>query len=333
MTHAVLHTLRGLASTRLTLAGFASLAAAVLWHAGSAQGADGALAAATALLGLNLAAALALRPRLRRGALGLFHLALLGCLGLLAWGRMTHVEGHVEVVQDGVFDASALTVTSQGPWSGDALRGLHFEQGPFEVHYAPRLKRLRTDSRVAAVRDGVRVESTVGDDRALVVDGTRFTTTHNKGFAPLLAWTPAGAAAPVRGAVHLPAYPLYDWQQKRDWAPPGGPRVALELKLPQPPDEAAEWVLRPDHAGATLRVTLEGRSWDLAPGESARGDFGELRYERLLGWMGYRVHHDPSLAVLWWTACAGAAALAWHLVAPPVRRRPRPMAVALEAAR
>jgi cytochrome c biogenesis protein len=323
---------RAAASLRLTTAGFVVLALVALAAQADTRVPAWALVLPQVLLALNLAASMATQSRIRRGGLGLFHAALLGCLLLLAWGRLTHYEGRVEVTQGSAFDVDAAEPLSVGPWHGERLRRVRFDQGPVEVRYAPGLKRSRTLSQVT-VSDGdgatataaTRAE-TVGDDHPLRVAGFRFYTTHNKGFAPLLAWTPPGGPT-LTGAVHLPSYPLFDGQQQQRWTPPGGPELRLWLRLPQPVDERAAWQLQPEQVRAVLVAEVEGQRFELRPGDTAAGAFGALRYERLLGWMGYRIHFDPTLTALWWLACAGLAGLALHVwPVPRLRLRWRGLA-------
>ena len=38
-----------------------------------------------------------------------------------------------------------------------------------------------------------------------------------------------------------------------------------------------------------------------------------MRYERLTGWMGYRIFYDPTLLPLFVVALLGVLGLAWHL--------------------
>lgn len=310
---------RHLASLRLTTAGFGLLAVVALAAQADTRVPGWAVVLPQALLALNLSASLATQPRIRRGGLGVFHGALLGCLLLLAWGRLTHYEGRVEVTQGSSFEAEAAEPLSVGPWHGQRLRQVRFEQGPVEVRYAPGLKRARTLSQVVLTEPaGPRTEGdaahaeTVGDDHPLRAAGFRFYTTHNKGFAPLLSWTPPGQPTST-GAVHLPSYPLFDGQQQQRWTPPGGPEVRLWLRLPQPVDERSAWQLQPGQVSAVLVAEVGGQRFELRPGDTATGAFGALRYERLLGWMGYRIHYDPTLAALWWLACLGMAGLALHI--------------------
>lgn len=311
--HARLHLgLQRLASLRLTVALFGLLAAVVLAAQADARVPAWAVALPQALLALNLAASLSTHPRLRRGGLAVFHVALLGCLLLLAWGRLTHAEGRVELTQGAAFEPAAVERLSEGPWHGDRLQRVHFEQGQIEVRYAPGLKRARTLSQVRITEDGSVRTDTVGDDHPLQLHGFRFYTTHNKGFAPLLSWTAPGRAVQT-GAVHLPSYPLFDGQQQQRWTPPHGPEMRLWLRLPQPVSEHTAWQLRPEQVDATLVMEVAGQRYELKPGETASASFGHLRYERLVGWMGYRIHYDPTLTALWWLACLGVAGLVWHL--------------------
>lgn len=308
----VLSVARRVASLRVTVAMFVVLALVVLAAQNDTRVPAWAVAVPQLVLAINLTASLATHPALRRGGLAIFHVALLGCLVLLAWGRLTHFEGRVEVAQGATFDPAAVEPSSVGPWHGDRLRKVQFEQGAFSVKYAPRLKRAHTHSLVTLSDAAGTRTQTVGDDRPLLLSGFRFYTTHNKGFAPLLTWTAPGAA-PVTGAVHLPSYPLFDWQQQQRWTPPGGPEARLWLRLDQGVNEQEAWQLRPDQVVAVLVIELAGQRHELRPGEVATGTFGSVRYERLIGWMGYNVHYDPTLSALWWLACLGVAGLALHM--------------------
>ena len=312
MTALLRRAVQQLALPQLTAAGFATLGAVVLAAQADSRVPGWAVVLPQVILAFNLAAALTTNPLLRRGGLAVFHIALLGCLVLLSWGRLTHFEGRVEVTQGSAFDPSNVEPLSVGLLHGDRLGRINFEQGALEVHYATGLKRARTISQVRLDDDvGQRTES-VGDDHPLRTGGFRFYTTHNKGFAPLLIWTAPGSA-PVRGAVHLPSYPLFDGQQQQRWTPAGGPEVRLWLRMPTSVDERSAWQLRPDQVTAVLVVEAAGQRYELQPGETASADFGSLRYDRMLGWMGYRIHYDPTLSALWWLSCLGILGLVWHL--------------------
>jgi cytochrome c biogenesis protein len=307
------------ASPRLTLAGFFALAAIVI----ATQSGDAVsgvwLVAPLALLWLNLLAAMGTHRVLRRGGLGVFHAALLVALVLVALGRLLHFDGRVEVTEGGRLDGAAIEVTSSGPWHGDAWRALRFEQGAIAVDYAPSLKRAATVSEV--LRPGGAL-ARVGDTLPLVLDGYRFYTTHNKGYAALIEFAPPGAP-PERGALHMPSYPLFDWKQEQSWRAPNGAALRFWLRPDAPAAADARWRFDPSRAQATLVVEVDGRRSELRAGDAIDGAFGRLRYERVVGWMGYRISHDATLLPLFWCAALGIAGLAWHLLATRSRRDPR----------
>jgi hypothetical protein len=299
-----------LASPRLTLAGFAVLALAILAALQLPQLPAAAIALPLALLGVNLVAAIALRPVLRRGGLGVFHFALLGVLLLAGWGRLTHFDGRVEVVDDGAYDASLVEVTGRGPWHGEDWKGLQFRQSGWEVDYAPRVKRTRTRSTVWLPEETT--PQVVGDDTPLLIQGYRLYTTPNKGFAPLLTWEQPGAA-PVQGALHMPTYPLFDWKQENSWTAPDGTKLRFWLRIERALPEDSAWTLRPADVPATLVVEAAGARHELKPGGALALPQGTLRYERLTGWMGYRIFYDPTLMPLLVVSLLGVAGLGWHL--------------------
>jgi ResB-like family len=302
--------LRRLGSTRLTPWLFGLLALAVLFSHVDVRLPDTAVAAPLGLLALHLGLAMGQRPRLRRGGLGLFHICLLACLGLLAWGRLTHFDGRVEVAEGMPFDAAAVVSTESGPWHDPQdLAALQFTQGRFQVNYAQGVRRADTRSQVQLADGSTQV---VGDAQALKQSGWRFYTTHNKGFAPLLRWQAPGQPAQT-GHLHMPSYPLFDWQQLQDWTPPGGPAMKLWVHpdTPLPTDRA--FTLAPSDMAATLVLEVAGQRHSIRPGEAAAGPWGSLRFERLDGWMGYRVHRDPAMLPLLVLALAGVLGLAWHV--------------------
>jgi hypothetical protein len=304
-----MHLDRVLASTRLTTAGCVLLglgvAAAQAWPAAAYW----LIAAPLGLLAVNLAFAMCLHPRLRRGGLGLFHACLLACLLLAAWSRLTHFDGHVFIADGQEFDAAAVNTDARGPWHGDGLQRIAFRQGSFSVNYAPGVKRRQTLSRVEVAGD--RQWREIGDDTPLVLDGYRFYTTYNKGFAPVLTWT-ATDGAPVTGAVMLPSYPLNDFQQVHHWTAPGGAVWSFALRAP-PLEEDKAWTLAPDRMDALLVAEIAGQRHELRPGEEVRTSAGVLRYEWLAGWMGYRIFYDMTMMPLLWISLLGVAGLAWHL--------------------
>lgn len=310
---------RRLASTRLAMAGFGLLGAGILATYNLPGASMGIVAVPLALLAVNLAVAMVLHPRLRRGGLGLFHAALLAMIVLAAIGRLTHLDGRLEVTEGAEADPRQMEITARGPLHGNGWQRLAFLQGRYEVNYAPRLKRGKTHSEVWL--PGEAAPRVVGDDTPLVLDGYRLYTTHNKGFAPLLTWRPPSGEA-VQGALHLPSYPLFDYQQTNEWAAPDGRKLRFWLRIEQPLQENAAWTLRPEAMPATLIVEAGGRRHELEPGDSVQLAGALLKYERLLGWMGYRVFYDPTLIPLLVVSLAGVLGLAWHLWGRALRLLP-----------
>jgi hypothetical protein len=306
-----------LASPRLTVPGLLVLGAGVAAAQRYPQAAAWLIAVPLALLALNLAAALATVRRLRRGGLGVFHGCLLACLLLVAWGRLTHLDGRVAITTGQTFDAASITIEAAGPWHGDGLRQLAFQQGEFQVTYAPQVRREHTRSTVALGGGPEPVTQVFGDDTPLVLDGYRFYTTSNKGFAPVLTWTPAGGQ-PVTGALMLPSYPLEHFQQMQEWKAPGGGAWKFWLRLPEVPENTA-WTLDPARTRAALVAETAGLRHELQPGEEIRTPQGTLRYEFLSGWMGYRIFYDPTILPLLALSLLGVAGMAWHLWARSVR--------------
>jgi cytochrome c biogenesis protein len=315
---------RRLASSRLTLAGFALLAAGTMASYDRPGAPVWAIVAPLALLTLNLAAALATRKALREGGLGVFHFALLAFLLLAGWGRLTHFDGRVEVGEDVPLDPDQIETLGVGPWHSQGWRQLRFRQGSWDVAYAPGVKRARTRSQVWL--EGQDSPVVVGDDTPLILDSYRFYTTHNKGFAPLLTWQPEGGA-PLRGTLHMPSYPLFDYRQENRWTAPDGRTMQFWLRIERPLADQSAWTLDPHDMPAVLVVQVDAQRHELRPGESLQLPGATLRYERLTGWMGYRIFYDPTLIPLLVVSLVGVAGLAWHLWGRSARLVPQPEGV------
>lgn len=316
--------LRPLASVRVTCGLLVLLGVIAFAGILAPARADGLIALPLSLLACNLAAAIACRPALRRGGLGLFHVCLLACMLLVGWGRLTHLDGRMRVVDGQEYDPAQVHVDAQGRWHGDGLQHVRFRQGPFKVTYAPGTRREHTTSLVATADEPGAWQS-VGDDTPLKIDGYRFYTTSNKGFAPVLTWTPRGGE-PVTGAVMLPSYPLQDWEQVQQWQAPGGAHWKFALHLPKVPENAA-WTLDPARTDAMLVAESGGVRHELRPGAVVQTAEGTLRYEWLSGWMGYRIFYDPTLLPLLALSLLGVCGMAWHLWARSLRSLSAPAAV------
>lgn len=301
--------LRALASLRLTFPAMAALLVGVLaLHRAGAQSVLW-MALPLAVLVANLLAALAVDPRLRRrGGLLVFHLCLLAVLLLALAGQLTGMQGRVEIVQGQGFDAAAVTPVREGPWHARAaLERLAFEQGAFRVAYSAAHVRGATESRVRVAGQ----EVAFGDNVPLVLDGYRFYTTSNKGYAAVLTWRGEGGGR-LQGAVHFPSYPLHEWKQINRWTTPAGEVLHLELLLPPPPSRGTAWALGPQVPAAALRLRAGDNVLRLEPGQAARLAGGTLRFDALRLWMGYEIYFDPLLSWLLAAALVGVAALGWH---------------------
>jgi cytochrome c biogenesis protein len=304
--------LRSLASTRLTLVLLAALAAAIVAHTRLDGGAPHLLAAAFAAGAANLAAALAAQPRLRADLpLFAFHAALLALLLLLAVGRLTCLTGTVELAKGELFEGQ-LGTREAGLLHRDRLARLRFVNDGFTVQYAQGWRRGRTHNDVRVFgEDGGVTQFVIGDIDPLVVDGYRFYTTSNKGFAPVFRWVPRDGRPMERGTVHLPSYPLNEHRQAQSWRLPGSVReiwVMLDLERPAiDPIRADEFRIPERHR---LVVVIEGVRRELTAGDSVTLGEGVLVYEGLTSWMGYRVFYDPTLPWLLAAALAAIASLA-----------------------
>lgn len=262
-----------------------------------------------AALFLNLMAALIAHGTLRsQSMLFAFH-ALMGVLVLLiAADDLTALRGHVEVTEGSMFDPGIANVEA-GPLHPTSLDEIAFVQGPFEIHYLPRMKRRETYSNIRIpAADGTWTEAVVGDDDPLIVGRYRLYTSFNKGFAPVITYTgPDGR--PVTGAVHMPSYPLNDYQQGNSWTPPGGEPVMLWLEIPEPVYDADnEWVFRKPKDPVLVVISDETRQ-ELHLGMTATlPQGGTVRFDTLRSWMGYTI--ASNMFNPWMLAVAIAACLA-----------------------
>lgn len=309
-------------STKVTLTGFAVLGLALIAKEFSLLPAQWLVLVTLGVLTLNLAAALAVTSRLRQEpGLLIFHLALLALLILAAVGRLTHFDGHVEVMEGNAFSAAEVVVDGRGVLHPALLEEIAFVQGPFSVNYAPGVKRARTRSEVLFESASGVQKRDVGDDVPFTSHGFRFYTTHNKGIAVVLTWLPDSGET-MTGAVHMPAYPLFDWKQDNGWQPPGGPDIRFWLHLSTPMQEDRAWTLTSDRVSGVLAVNAQGKRIEIKRGEQVRVGSGQLRFDELRGWMGYRIFFDPTLPWLLVAAVMAVFGLAlqfWRNSVPRVR--------------
>jgi cytochrome c biogenesis protein len=185
----------------------------------------------------------------------------------------------------------------------------------FTVSYAPGLKRLETRNRVTWLDDkGGEQSAVIGDDTPLVLNGYRFYTTWNKGFALLFEWQPS-VGEPTLGAVHLPSYPINSLKQAQQWQLPGVREpvwAMLQFEGDLIPNDRDGHFRLPDDYQVVVRQGEQ--RWVLTPGQDQVIDLpgGQLRYHELRTWMGYMVTWDATIPWLLVASTLAVLALGWH---------------------
>lgn len=307
-----LRVLSTLASLRLTLVCLLLLTAAVAYiydRAGEGS-ATLPLVLPLTLLAVNLFAAIATNAVFRRQLpLLVFHLALLGIVVLTALGRMTYLRATTEVAVGGEFER--MQNIEAGPWHNGAKERLRFQNLGFEIAYKPGVQRDRTVNRVRW-RDaaGIPHESEIGDQVPLVLEGYRFYTTSNKGFAALFEWQPAGGEAHL-GNVNFPSYPFHADKQNSRWSIDGtelSAQLVFDEVLIEPSAESRFRL--PGRHEVVVQAGLRERR--LQPGDGMFLGRGRLTYVGLTTWMGYGIFYDWTIPWLLSACVLATAALGWH---------------------
>lgn len=306
--------LRALASLKLTLVILIALAlgVAVAYH--SETRTTWALVVPLTLAALNLMAAVVTNGVFRRqSALLAFHLALIAILLLVAAGRLSYLKGQIELTDGEEFNG-VPSAAEAGPWHWWRLDRVRFVNQGFDIEYAPGVRRGKTRNALRYIDDDGRAQSAViGDNDPLVLHGYRIYTSSNKGFAPTFLWQPAKGGAAQFGSVHLPAYPVHEYEQAREWQPPGSAhKVWVMLQFDEvilDPEKPSEFRLPTRH---TLVVRVDGQRREIVPGEQVRLPDGVLTYEGLRAWMGYSVFSDWTIHWLLASGFMAVASLAWH---------------------
>jgi cytochrome c biogenesis protein len=305
--------LKSLASLKLTVVILLLLGVGIVVSYNQEQARTWPLVLPLAALAVNLAAAVATNGVFRRqGALLVFHLALIALVLLVAAGRMSYLKGKLEIAEGEVFDGT-LTESEAGPWHPWHIDRTTFVNEGFTIDYAPGVRRGPTRNQVAWLdRGGKWQRAVVGDQDPLILEGYRFYTSHNKGFAPVFQWRPQGGEAVV-GAVHLPSYPIHEYRQAQEWTPPGGSEalwVMLQFdEVILDPERPSEFRL-PERHSLVVRRGDDRR--ELAPGEVLDLADGSLQYVGLRSWMGYTVFYDWTLPWLLAACIVAVLSLAWH---------------------
>lgn len=290
-------------------------AAAVAWHFIEGER-NWLIALPLFLLALNLLAALIVNPAFhRQPGLLVFHLALLALVLLVAVGRLTHLTGQAEVTVGESFDSTTVTRQS-GPWHGGQLEGVRFSLDHFTIDYSPNRGMAQRDETRAYVRwlDNRDQEQhgVVGDHHPLVLNGYRFYTTHNKGFAPFFVWQPNGGAL-QQGSIHLPAWPGHEHKQALDWTLPGtAHQLWTQLQFDEvilDPQRPSQFRIPRQHL---LVVRVGEQRHELRPGQSIDFVDGRLTYRELRTWMGFKISYDWTLSWLFAAGLVAVGGLGWH---------------------
>jgi cytochrome c biogenesis protein len=306
---------RRLASLKITLVGMVLLiSGSMLMYGNPADVPVWVVVIPLAFMAVNLTAAIISNKRINhQPGLLVFHVCLLGLVILAGIGRLTHLDAHTEIPIGTAFGADRLLEVRTGVWHSGNLDQVTFVQGPYTVQYAPGLRRGLTHSHVL-LKDaqGQWIEKVIGDDRVLVIEGYRFYTTHNKGFTTLLTWTPDGGQ-PITGVVNMPSYPLFDYKQDNEWTPPGTQQVIkfwLQIDAGLTLEKA--WTLDARNSSAVLVVTNNDIRQELHEGETVKLPGGELKFDKLTMWMGYRIFYDPTIQWMFFIAVAGVLGLGFY---------------------
>ena len=306
--------IKPLASLKLTLVGMLLLVAGVLASYRDPTASLWWLVVPLLLLGANLLCAIVFSPRFRRqSGLLVFHVCLLVILLLAALGQLTSLTGRVEITEGQAFEPGLVQVIEQGPWHPwERLDLVAFVQGPIVVDYRPQLVRGQTLSRVQVTQGSAPHVTEFGDSTPLTLSGYRFYTTSNKGYSVVFTWHGTDGTAQT-GTVHLPSYPLRDWDQRQSWTTPVGTPIEVGLVVPGRESDREAWRLDSRRAAGQLTLAVDGQpKITLQPGQRLRLPGGELDYAGLRMWMGYELFYDPTLPWLVTAALLAVAALAWH---------------------
>ena len=279
----------------------------------SAVGTTWPLVLPLSLIALNLGAAVATNGVFRRQtSLLVFHLALIAIILLVAAGHLTYLKGQLELAEGEEFTGD-LVAQDAGPFHWWRLDRIRLTNDGFTIEYAAGVKRGPTRNRLRySLDNGPMQHAVIGDNEPLVLHGYRFYTSFNKGFAPAFLWHPKRGEAQF-GTVHLPAYPMHEYRQAREWTLPGtSTAVWTQLQFDEvilDPDKPSSFRLPQVH---TLVLRVGELRAELRPGESLELPEGRLEYRGLRAWMGYTVFSDWTTPWLLAASALAAASLATH---------------------
>lgn len=311
-----------LGSLKLALAGMLLLLSIIFYDLKISDLSPIWMALCLALLCLNLLTVVVVRPQFRRQpGLLMFHLCLAAVAGLAALQSLVIFDARIEQVEYQPFDVENVEIITRGPWHTGQLGEIQFLQGKVTVDYRPELRRGQTHSTVYHQQAGVQQSTIFGDTRSYQARGYRFVTTSNKGYVLTLTWMDNNGGQ-ISGSIHMPSYPLQEWNQRQQWQTPAGETVTLMLELPPVP-AAVAWQLSSDNFdGRVLLVRPDGTELELAMNTAVKLAGGSLELAGVGLWIGYRIEYNPLLPWLFASAALGVAALGWHFWRNPPRFRP-----------
>ncbi|MEH6470948.1 MAG: cytochrome c biogenesis protein ResB [Halopseudomonas sp.] len=308
-----------LASLKLTLACLLWLLLSVYlaYHfAGLSEQNDAALwllVPPLAMLSFNLIAAIITNPSFRaQPALLLFHIALLAIALLIGIGQLMNMKGWTEVAVGAVYDGSVNEPRAGllHPWHIEELR---FINVGFEIDYAPGPSRRHTSNQIRWQNsEGEEQMAVIGDQVPLLLQGYRFYTSFNKGFAPKFLWRDAQGQV-LNGVVHLPAWPEHEFNQSTEWTPAGSKQMLwMQLEFDDPilsEDSPSRFRLPKTYQ---LVVRVDEQRVVLQPGDELQLSDGVLVFLGLTTWMGYSIFYDPTRHWLLAACLLAVVSIAWH---------------------
>ena len=217
-----------------------------------------------------------------------------------------------------------LENVKSGPWHQYGLADSRFTNLGFQIRYNKGIKRAETLNQIQLIRkDGSQQQLEIGDHVPLVIGHYRFYTSHNKGYAPVFDWIPAGSQQVITGSIHLPAYPVHEFNQALEWQLPGNDiKLWTMLQIREdvlPSDRDFFYKVPEQHE---LIVRHGDIRQVLQPGDEIKFDTGVLRYEKLTTWMGYKVDYDWTRPWLLSTCIIGILSLFLHFIKKFLLHRP-----------
>lgn len=314
-----------LASPKVTVGVFVSLALAALAIKEEILLPTTALLPVLALFVVNLFAALVVHPRFKTDmALLVFHLALLALVACFAVGRLTYLYGSVSLVRDVPFDGT-IDLVDQGPLHRGAVSALSFE-------HAGQVERFNDDGgHKLDLRTRLRYRDELGVRQIdlafgypMLLGGYRIYPSGRRGYAPIFSWDDGHGAAQT-GSVQLFGPGDRGLENTNEWNLPSGNKAWVQLV------SEAEWppkkdTVRVDLGAAGLPHHLILRVGDdlrhtLRLGESVTVPGGRLTYLSLSTWGGYSLIYDPTEPYLFACVLIAALSLAWYYVLRFRRRK------------